>query len=165
MCGRRPFWCGPTGDAAHPSATPAWIRDKLEETFAKFQEEQEGDQVAPRPPQVSDGGPLGEGKSFIGEVTTESGRSLPWSLWKCPPAGRSGIPPGAAPGPGAIIKPAATSGPPQFRPPPRTWPWTPPFALNSTRLRGTGATGGPGHHRPHPRHKCGSEIRDLITRW
>jgi magnesium chelatase subunit D len=48
--------------------------DKLEETFKKFQEEQEGEQqVRPGPAPLSENVAPGEGKTLIGEVTTAPG--------------------------------------------------------------------------------------------
>jgi magnesium chelatase subunit D len=48
-------------------------QDKLEETFKKFQEEQEAEPVPPGPAPLSDNTPAGEGETLIGEVTHASG--------------------------------------------------------------------------------------------
>jgi magnesium chelatase subunit D len=49
-------------------------QDKLEETFKKFQEEQEaGEPVPPGPAPLSENAPTGEGKTLIGEVTQAPG--------------------------------------------------------------------------------------------
>jgi magnesium chelatase subunit D len=49
-------------------------QDKLEETFQKFQEEQEAEPAPSGPPPPSEGTPPpGEGKALIGEVTTAPG--------------------------------------------------------------------------------------------
>jgi magnesium chelatase subunit D len=61
-------------------------QDKLEDTFAKFQEEQELLQPPSGPPPVSDAAPLGEGKSLIGEVTTAPGEPFAVEPLELPPS-------------------------------------------------------------------------------
>ena len=61
-------------------------QDKLEDTFKKFQEEQEAEQVPSGPPPSADTAPPGEGKSLIGEVTTEPGDPFPVEPLELPPS-------------------------------------------------------------------------------
>jgi len=60
-------------------------QDKLEDTFKKFQEEQEAEPVPSGPPPLSEAAPPGEGKSLIGEVTTEPGDPFPVEPLELPP--------------------------------------------------------------------------------
>jgi magnesium chelatase subunit D len=61
-------------------------QDKLEETFAKFQEEQEEAQVPPGPPKDSDTATCSEGKPVIGEVTTAPGEPFAVEPLELPPS-------------------------------------------------------------------------------
>lgn len=60
-------------------------QDKLEETFKKFQEEQEAACVPPGDPPLADPGSPGEGKSLTGEVTVAPGDPFPVEPLDLPP--------------------------------------------------------------------------------
>lgn len=61
-------------------------QDKLEETFEKFQEEQETAQVPSGPPPPGEGAPPDEGKSVVGEVATAPGDPFPVEPLDLPPS-------------------------------------------------------------------------------
>jgi magnesium chelatase subunit D len=61
-------------------------QDKLEETFKKFQEEQETPPVPPGPAPLSEAAPAGEGKALIGEVTTAPGDPFAVAPLELPPS-------------------------------------------------------------------------------
>jgi len=52
-------------------------QDRLEDTFKKFQEEQEAASVPPGPPPATEAAPADEGKSLLGEVTTAPADPFP----------------------------------------------------------------------------------------
>ena len=100
-------------------------QDKLEETFKKFQAEQELSRCRPaRACSRSCVGDSGKGPAYRGS-DERSGRPLPGAA---PGAGpqppESETPPAPAPGPEATTAPDATSGQPCTRPGRPTWPWT-----------------------------------------
>jgi magnesium chelatase subunit D len=61
-------------------------QDKLEDTFKKFQEEQEAAPVPPGPPPQADAAPPGDGKALVGEVTTAAGDPFPVEPLDLPPS-------------------------------------------------------------------------------
>jgi magnesium chelatase subunit D len=61
-------------------------QDKLEETFKKFQEEQEDEPAPPGPSPSCESAAPGEGKSFIGEATTAPGEPFAVAPLELPPS-------------------------------------------------------------------------------
>ena len=61
-------------------------QNKLEETFKKFQEEQDASYVPPGPPPLDDAAPPGEGKSLAGEVTATPGEPFSVEPLELPPS-------------------------------------------------------------------------------
>jgi magnesium chelatase subunit D len=60
-------------------------QDKLEDTFKKFQEEQEAEAVPPGPPPPAEAAPASEGKAAVGEVTSAAGDPFPVEPLDLPP--------------------------------------------------------------------------------
>jgi magnesium chelatase subunit D len=61
-------------------------QNKLEETFKKFQEDQEAEPVPPGPAPLSETASPSEGKTLIGEVTTAPGDPFPVAPLELPPS-------------------------------------------------------------------------------